>query len=46
MPLFHIAEKQTYTALLGLVLFGWFVFSTAAAILLIALFVPDHFGLS
>jgi hypothetical protein len=46
MPFFHIAEEQTYTALLGLFLFAWFLFSAATAILLIVLFIPDHLGLS
>jgi hypothetical protein len=46
MPFFHTAEKQTCTALFSLLLFAWFVFSTATTILLIALFLPDHLGLS
>jgi len=46
MSLFPIAEKRTYTALLGLMLFAWFVFSAATAMLLVALYLPGQGGLS
>jgi len=46
MSLFPIAEKQIYAALLGLLLFAWFVFSAATAILLVALSLPRQGGLS
>jgi hypothetical protein len=44
MSLFPIAEKQI--ALLGLLLFAWFVFSAATAMLLVALYLPGQGGLS
>jgi len=46
MSLFPIPGKHTYTALLGLLLFVWFVFSAATAMLLVALYLPHQGGLS
>jgi hypothetical protein len=46
MSLFPIAEKQTCTVLLGLLLFAWFVSSAATATLLVALYFPGQAGLN
>jgi hypothetical protein len=46
MSLCPITEKQTYTALLRLLLFACFVFSAATAMLLVALYLPGQGGLS
>jgi hypothetical protein len=46
MPFSPNVEQQICTALLGLFLFAWFVFSITTAILLIALYLPDQGGLS
>jgi hypothetical protein len=46
LPFSPNVEQQTCTALLGLLLFAWFVFSVTAAILLIALYLPHQGGLS
>jgi cell division septal protein FtsQ len=46
MSLFPIAEKQTCTFLLGLLLFAWFVSSAATAMLLVALYFPGQGGLN
>ena len=46
MSLFPIAEKRTYTALLGLLLFAWLLSSAATALLLVGLYLPGQGGLS
>ncbi|HXO95419.1 MAG TPA: hypothetical protein VN857_02455 [Chthoniobacterales bacterium] len=45
LPFSSNVEQQTCTALLGLLLFAWFVFNVTTAILLIALYLPGHAGL-
>lgn len=46
LPLVRITEKHACRAALALMLFTWLVFSAAAAILFLALFLPGHLGLS
>jgi hypothetical protein len=46
LPFFSNVEQPTCTALLGLLLFAWFVFSVTTAILSIAIYLPHQGGLS
>jgi hypothetical protein len=46
MPFIAITEKQSYAAALGMLLVVRFLLSVATAILLVALFLPDHAALS